>query len=456
MWRQGTNMKHCKAKLFPFLLFLIGLPLAFFLSLTVGVMETPDSYLYYILAGYLRFGHIGWVAPFNWNKPQTLFGPVYGLFGSFVTDPGFFQLVLLLLGSLLIYVILKKLLNTRWAVIGALIFLLLPFNIIYSMMIMSEILTGFWMVLFITVLYFVLKKPTWWANASMLVLISSIMTLTRYAYGLLFILSIILCFIFVPKKWFEYLFLTAGIGLLIWWVLFNHQTNGVWSLSVVSGRHLYNNVVYDAKLLPPDNLPIVQTFYKYFPTPQAFIEPWWVNQNFFAVDKSLPEWKIDSYYAQLSFAAIRYHPIAYLWHTVTNVVILPTQVPYYEQKLVTSYASCDPHECLVPWIPIICQPRIRFCPAQTGWAKFITVSSRAQPVIGWICFLLAIIGAVHAFVRGTKYLKVLAIIFLGMCISQAGLEIKEGRFLIPLYPLYAIFIAFTLYTAFSVYKKSMV
>ena len=49
------------AKKFPFLLFIISLPVILLITVTIGLMDTPDSYLYFILAGYLRTGRIGWV-----------------------------------------------------------------------------------------------------------------------------------------------------------------------------------------------------------------------------------------------------------------------------------------------------------------------------------------------------------------------------------------------------------
>jgi len=429
---------------FPFWLFLVGIPLAFFLSVTVGEMDTPDSYLYFILAGYLRTGRIGWVAPFNWNKPQTLFGPVYGLFGSFAPNLSFLQLLMILASGFLMYIVLREIISQKWSIVGSVVFIFLPFNLIYGTLIMSETLTQFWVALYIFILYFAVKRPSWWANPSTLMLLATIATLTRYAYGLLIITSIILCFFYIPKRIIEYCCIAASAALIIWWILFNYRTNNVVSLSVVQGRHLYNNVIYDAHLLPPSTLPIVKTFEKYFPSKDAFWEPWWVNQDYFAVDKRLPEWKIDSWYGQIAFAGIRYHPLSYGWHVITNIFILPTQVPYYKKESLHIYATCDPTGCLVPWNPIMCQPRIRICPIQTGWAKFITLSSSTQPLAGLVCVFLTFIGAGIAFFKKERYLKILVVIFLSLYISQAALEIKEGRFLIPLYPFYALFIPIAL------------
>ncbi len=442
-------MKKRNVTHFPFWLFVVGIPLALFLSATLGMMDTPDSYLYFILAGYLKTGQIGWVAPFNYTKPQTLFGPVYGLFGSYASNMlplgivslPFLQLLMVLISGFLMYKVIQRTLNTTWAIVGTIVFFLLPFNLIYATLIMSETLTQLWVSLFIIILYFTVKRSSWWANPSVLILIATIATLTRYAYGLLIIVSIVLCFLYIPKRFIEYLCIAGSIAILVWWTLFNYRTNGVISLSVVQGRHLYNNVIYDAHLLPPETLPIVKTFLKYFPSKDAFYQPWWVNQNYFAVDKNLPEWKIDAWYTQISLAGIQYHPLAYAWHVVSNIFVLPTQVPYYKRDSLYIYATCNPAACLVPWNPVMCQPKIRICPMQTGWAKLITAGSVVQPFVGLLSVFLTFIGVGIAFFKkGTKFYRISVIIFLSLYISQSALEIKEGRFLIPLYPFYALFI----------------
>ena len=81
------------------------------------------------------------IAPYNMTKPQTLFGPVYGLltYPLFqqrwpvvtVTIP-FVQLSLLFLSAYMIYVILKTYYPKPWPMIGAILFILLPFNLLYS------------------------------------------------------------------------------------------------------------------------------------------------------------------------------------------------------------------------------------------------------------------------------------------------------------------------------------
>jgi len=439
-----SGMKKYFIDRFPFWLFVVGIPIALILAATVGAMDTPDSYLYFILAGYLKTGRVGWVAPFNYAKPQTLFGPVYGLFGSYTSNLPFLQLLMILTSGVLLYFVLRKLLNNKWAIVGALIFFLFPFNIIYGTLIMSEILTQFWVTLYIVILYMTVKRSSWWANPTVLMLLATIATLTRYAYGLLIVTSVILCFFYKPKRIVEYCCIAGSAALLVWWIMFNYRTNGVMSLSVVQGRHLYNNVIYDAHLLPPANLPIVKTFVKYFPSKNAFWEPWWVNQNYFATDKSLPEWKIDTFYSQISIMGILYHPLAYALHVVSNIFILPTKVPYYKPESLRIYAACNPSGCLVPWNPVLCQPQVRVCPVQTVWAKFITLSSIIQPFAGLVCVFFTFIGAGIAFCKKGRYLKILVIIFASLYISQAALEVKEGRFLIPLYPFYALFIPIAL------------
>jgi len=92
----------------------------------------------------------------------------------------------------------------------------------------------------------------------------------------------------------------------------------------------------------------------------------------------------------------------------------------------------------------MCQPRLRQCSVQAGWAKFIALSSAIQPFAGLVCALFAFIGTGIAFFKKGRYFKILVILFAGLYVSQAALEVKEGRFLIPLYPFYALFIPIAL------------
>jgi len=439
------------AKKFPFLLFIISLPVILLITVTIGLMDTPDSYLYFILAGYLRTGRIGWVSPFNYYKPQTLFGPMYGLFGSYIAYliPGwgvpilpFAQLSLILIAALFVYLLLRQFVSHTWAVIGSLVFLILPFNIIFGTLIMSEILTEFLVALYVFVLFYVVKKKSKWIkSAAPLVLIATVTTLTRYAYLPLILLGAVLCFYFVPKKVFDVACLIISAALLIWWINFNWRTNGVISLTVVAGRHIYNSAVYQSHLLPPDNAPIMQTFKKYFHSTDDFWKPWWTNQNYFAEDVSLPEWKIDGWYTQISLATIFAHPFAFTWHVITNVVALPSTVPFLKENYIKSYATCDVTVCHVPWTPPLCQPPIVSCAAQKTWGNFIEISNFVQPVVGLIFIAFAVFGVIVAIRKRSLFLILTAGIFLVMYVSQAAMEVREGRFLIPLYPMEALFIA---------------
>lgn len=447
-------MKLPRPNRFISLLFIIGLPIILLITAAIGLMDTPDSYLYFILAGYLKTGRIGWVAPFNYHKPQTLFGPVYGLFGSSVgslipnwgiAGLAFMQLLLILVGAIFVYVLLKKFVSRSWAAVGSLIFLVLPFNIIFGTLIMSEILTQFFVGLYIVILYYVVqKKSSWFKSAAPLVLIATIATLTRYAYLPLILLGIILCFYFVPKKVVDILCLAVSAGLLLWWVNFNHQTNGVWSLTVVAGRHVYNSAVYQSHLLPPNNAPITKIFLKYFHSRDNFWKPWWTNQNLFANDPKLPEWKIDQWYTQISLITILAHPVAFTWHVIKNVAALPGTVPYLRPNYIESYRTCDISVCHVPWIPPICQPPVLSCTAQKSWGTFIDFSNFAQPVVGSFFMILAFMGVIISIRKRSLFLLVTAGVFFIMYVSQAAMEVSEGRFLIPLYPMEALFITIAL------------
>lgn len=121
-------------------------------SLLIGLTDTPDSFQYFALGKYLYFKELLPQAPFNYDRPRTLFGPLYALFvtplyqlpvpmGSLLIP--FIQLTLVAISAVLIYKAMQQIFHKPWPLITAIIFLLLPYNLIYATFMMSETLTQF-------------------------------------------------------------------------------------------------------------------------------------------------------------------------------------------------------------------------------------------------------------------------------------------------------------------------
>ncbi|OGG11951.1 hypothetical protein A2Z00_04040 [Candidatus Gottesmanbacteria bacterium RBG_13_45_10] len=446
--------------------------------LTIGVFELPDSYFYLSLGRYFYTHQVVPINPYNNTKPQTLFGPVYGLIFSPIESLSkpwgvalipTIQFVFLFLSAVMVYKSLRPSYSKKWSLLGATLFILLPFNTLYATFMLSETLTQFFMACYLFVLSRVFQRKTSWATPSLLVLISGIMTLTRYAYVLLLLVTIGWWVIWSiqhlkamrkkPVTIFLHAPAIAGIGLIVIWMYFNYQINGAWLLSVFSGRHLYDNVIVQGHFLPAENDKTLKPFLERVPREFLF-RPWWYSQLMFN-DGIIPETTVDRMFAQVSYAAILHQPIPYAFHVIRMAFLMPATVPDYPQDMVTNLAACQNTACLqcvdAPWrscwTKSLCEPAIKSCQMQSLWAAWSTSNILFYPYVTTGLFLLGCFGILIAFYRGNDFLKMVAGLFVLLHLFQSATEWLVGRFLIPLYPLYAVLLIASLFTIFNVVKR---
>jgi len=447
-------MKFITPKLIILLTFIIFITC--FLSATIGLFEIPDSYFYVGLGQFLMTGTGPAVGPFNYTIPQTLFAPVYALFlYPFLHTPidplftiSLAQQLLVILSAILMYFMVKKLFTREWRPLTLFIFCLLPFQIIYAFFMMSEILTEFFCTLYLAVLVLCGQK-TW--QRGMLVFISSILVLTRFAFIPFFILSFIYWLIGKPKKIQAIVPAALGCFFIALWVGFHIHWYHTPLLSTFTGRHLYDNVITAGKFIPKNReQKEVATFFQYVPSSQPYDVPWWDLQSYFSQpfhEKKLTEVDIDRVFLAVSLAGIRENPIAYGFHLIKMMIVTPNTPPYHANVLTQIGFSepdcsyCNVKRCRFEWLgPSICKQKIP-SPTMEKIFGFLIIGSRAMyPIISGLFTILAVVGIVGNVLSRNKVRIAITALFVIQHTFQSSSEWVEGRFLVPLYPFYTLLI----------------
>ena len=221
---------------------------------------------------------------------------------------------------------------------------------------MSETLTEFLVTVYILVLF--LRAD------GLLFFLSCILVLTRYAFLPCFGMTLILYiknFRSVPIH--HHLLSILGILLIASWILFNHSVNGSWTLSSVSGRHLYNNVVATGHLDPPRSDPKTAFFFAHIPSDiwqNPTYPPWWEIQKYFSF-KGLSEIELDHMFLQIAVTTVLSHPIEYLTHLIRVAVVTPLTSPHFTKDNMSYLTRCDQSACSISWNSNLCTPVAMSC-----------------------------------------------------------------------------------------------
>lgn len=457
-----------------------------FLALFIGLFDLPDGYFYIIIAQFLYGGTLIPVGPYHLTTPATLFAPLYGLityplilltWPYNVTLISFLQIFLILISSYFLYIIIKNTVTNKYAIIGAVFYILLPFLLIYATTLMSESIGSFMVTVYIFLLYLYVKKGKLFA--SYLVMWSAIICLTRKSLTPIFMISLCIWVIdlfnrFRPtmkhydtKILFMVRQIPAIIGIIFvgLWLAFNLRYTGLFSVTNYTGRHLYNNVVYNGHLFPPDDSPIMKTFMNHFSqNKKAMIEPQWEAELRFANDfynGSLSETQIDNLFLQFSIKSILHNPISYIGHSLRTILGNATQPPYH--KYILTYLghsdpncpTCSATPCRFDWAikDSLCKPYFQNSFVNSIWSIYILFNLGMYPIGMSILFLFAFIGIVRTFIQKDLFLRYVSLIFVISFFLESSLETIEGRYILPFYPIYCILILLGIKTLINRARK---
>ena len=435
----------------------------FGIALNIGTGTYIDSTQYVANARYL-FPQLDNKYTIGDRGPFTLFGPVYGVFvhiliyftqryASFFIS--FYQLLGVLVSSFTMYLILKYYFAKLWGFIGSVIYLLLPFNVIYATMVLSEGLSTFLFSLrmFIFFLYFQRKSHTKVLLSGLLILISTLLVLTRYSFIPIFLFSIVILiytyirclreFLFSRRKSLlvtlvinALVFVCISVYLFSWWVGVNYTLYGIKTLSIIKGKHLFDGVVVRSHILPDPTDPTVIKLMNALDKKRIVVDLWSQNNTYLSYVNNVED---DKLFLDFSLAAIRRHPSTYFLSTFIASFSLPLYEPMYADETLLCVTSCN-KECGVCRIsPYLCKSLVNVCPIKSSFARYVDVNHKMYPWVGFGLLTLFLIGNFYfVFRQSSLFLKFIVMLFSIMLFFQIALEHLDGRYLLILYPLYTV------------------
>lgn len=442
---------------------------AYIISTRIGVFELPDGFFYVILGRFLLTGQLIEVSPFNKTIPQTLFGPVYAIVSYlllsipypfvFMLLP-FFQFLCIGAAALCIYHVSRMLFQNRYGYLSVAIFFSLPLLFFYTTTIMSESFTICLVSLFTLLILKATKKkkPLLWMYPFS---IAAILTLTKNAFIFTIPITLLVALwqiikypsIRKPSKHhiFPYVLVILTSLLVLRWVLFNYQYHHIFALTNYTGRHLYNNVVYQGKFLPPENSDVYKSLSRYMKDPEKeFLLPEWEVQALLAPsfkNGTLTESQMDRKFLTFSIAAIKTHPIGWMLH-ITNTALHNIITPPYHRNLLPflgfedTYYQDPPHAgCRVTWNTDLCTPPGESVFLYTLWGSFLRFQVTAYPVLMGFYGVLAGAGILRFIVKKQRSGIILTGIFLLFWIVPAMAQQIEGRYFMTVFPLFAVLIS---------------
>jgi hypothetical protein len=439
---------HARKKSIVLLLILVAVSIAIavIVAAYLGVFDDRDSFFYAVLGEFLYFKNNIPMRPFINDPPQTLFGPVYALLVlplSYIPAPG--AMIAITAVQILMLFASAGIVGYLAGWPAALLLVLFPFSISFTTVMMSEITTMFLVSVYTVVLYGWTVKHWKFANPSTLLLIAGVLVLTRYAFIPLFVISFGL-FFFLPVKNPPPFRLAGTVGVLMVfaWILFNIHLHGIIALSTVTGRHLYNNVVSTAHIMPPYPDPKTNYFMDRFINKNRIdmlIYPWWDNEMLFN-DGILPQTLIDQMYMDVALVTVRHHPFQYAANAIREFFVIPITAPLYPDSAITYLRECPATSCHFTWNRYLCTPTIDNCSVRGLFASLFEWEKTLYPFPMIVFLILAVLGIIAATVRGPLFMRLIAGIFVMQHLFQSGTEWVEGRFLVPLYPLYILLILY--------------
>lgn len=437
------------------------------IATTVGLFELPDGYFYVVIGQYLLTGFLLPVFPFNTTKPQTLFGPIYGLITAplfmlphpwGMTILVFIQVYGIFVSALLLYFLAKTILGKKLGLPTALLFLSFPFALPYASTLMTESITTLFTTIYISVaMFFVTKKRTF--PVSIVVLLAVILTLTKNVYIFLVLLSLVFWVLIrikykrkdiVPVAFVRSSPAIIGFFFLFLWMAFNHFHHGVWTTTINTGRHLFNNVVWQGRMLPPDDSPTLKMFVDRAGSKNNIFQPEWEAQRFFINDfqsGKMTEVDMDNAFKKLSIEAIKAQPLAWVLNAIGVGLGDMVNPPYHKTMLTmmglpdAQCPECVERYCRIVWNRNLCMPMSPNPTMIRLWGYLLIIERFIYyPYLMFALVVFGFIGTIHAIIKKNIPLIVIAFLYYFFIFGQGAAQMIEGRYLLPLYPLYALLV----------------
>ncbi|OGG20183.1 hypothetical protein A3D03_00540 [Candidatus Gottesmanbacteria bacterium RIFCSPHIGHO2_02_FULL_40_13] len=441
-----------------YLLFFTTISLYLFHFLFFWIYETTDSYFFWAFADFLKTGKYWIPHPYYWTTPSTIAPPLYSVL-LFVAEflpradifIHFIHLLCLFLSSFFIYRITKSYLGRKNSLITALIYLLIPANIFQSLSLMSEMISLLGLSLFLYLGFLILEKKQ--NNLIKYLLISSsFMVLARYNFIIFWIISGILFFLIRNKKISDYLFLVLSVFIIAGWVGINYILTGNIGLSDSVGKHLYNRIVYENKLLPPENNKYLKELRRLASENfDLYVSAWELDPQII-VKLGLDQKRENKLLANVAIDGVKTNPLSYVYKTLENFFKVHGNGQTYPGYLYTTDYWMK-EKCRVLGTIHFCQPIISHQLGNEAWNKLLLISEwYYQHIPLYTNFFLLYPSLIFSLIQKNKYLRFTGLLYLLMALFTLSVEIPVYRYQYILYPLKIILFTYLMSYLYNIKK----
>lgn len=403
-----------------------------------------DSYFYWAFSQYITTGTYPFVQPFVYLLPTTISPPLYAfLLAVLAYLPNAqayihgLQLLLLAVTSWLLYRMVSWTLEKDTALIIACLFALIPGNLIYTTLILTEIPAQFLLTVFIYLFMSSIRTKRILPLAQS-ALIAAIMTLMKYSFVIYVGIACIFFLFRKTKKNRFWIMPAAGIIILLLWITINFRITGVWGLSDTKGVQLYNQAVWSGGLTPDQSHPSMKKLRGFIPYTIDIKKAYWDLQGYILPYTENRWHEVDTILGDVATAAVEAHPLEYLIHSIDLFIQFHGGTRPYWHNLSSFGKQQDqyPIYCDNLGQYQTCQPLI-----QTGWSTdvwntYVEASTEFYkiifPVFGIGMFLPALL---FALLFGQKNTRLLALLYLAGMVPIAMYVHLDTRYTLPFYPL---------------------
>jgi hypothetical protein len=444
------------------ILFIFTILFYIFHFLFFWVNQHVDTNFYHAFADYVGKGEYPFYFTYVYNRPLTSSPPLYSLLLTIIDKLNhsdillhFIQIIMHGITSLLIFIILKNLINRTTASILALIYAMFPANAIFVSYVMTETGIQFLFMLYVYLLYRFIKTKNI-QMISLSVFLGFIMGLWRYSFVIFGALSLILFIIQKSKKTAHYLFPAIGLLIIAGWVYINYQISGVWGISDYSNLRYNMVMMAEAGVAPPESDPSVIELRKYVPPWIDLRQPYWKFEEYI-YEQTGPDLQMtNKLVGDVGKAAVKANPLAFAAITLKNYFqihngIYPTQTPYMENlsHFGIKEEGVDALRCFqLNNNFYYCNPIIMTPYSYKIWNSYIRLSDAFYKYLFPIWSIGIFFPAyIWCFIKNQKTSRLFAFLYTFGRLPVAMFTYPDARYLMPFYPLMFLITGIFLYDA---------
>jgi hypothetical protein len=423
-----------------------------------------DSYFFTAFTDFIRTGkYVFPISSLHYTHIHTGQPPLYSLLLAILysfkrSDTILHAIQILMLGStgILVFQILRNVLSKYLAAIAACLLVLIPGNLIFVAMTMSE--TGaellFTLYCFLVFLYFKSKK---YQFLSLSVFVGFITGLWKYSFVYTGVLSLLYLFMKHPKKATNYIWAFLGVGTIFIWVLINHHLTGVWGLDLGTGIRFNIQMMYKAKVLPKETAPSMVELRKYMEPGVDLKKAYWDIEPYMIPYIGYDYLKMTKLIGDVGWDAMLEHPLDYAKVTAESFFLSNIGLPYqptlgtFGMNKALDYPGllCGNTGTIEHCIPIISTKY-----SYTIWNTFIDFANLYYnyffTIFIFAVFFPALLWSVFS---SSAIHKIFSLIYILGRLSISLATEPMPRYIVPFYPLMVIIIGFAMADMFQKIRK---